>query len=47
MRALRARQVDVVTAQDAELMVRRLFRLLAECSAADMHDRLEYLGNWR
>ena len=102
VRALRARQVDVITAQDADLLgrhpdekhlayateqgrvvftfnrrdfarlhtvylgsdrhhagivlsdqlltgviVRRLFNLLAALSAADMRDRLEYLGNWR
>ena len=29
------------------VMVKRLFNLLAELSAADMRDRLEYLGNWR
>ena len=29
------------------VIVRRLLKLLASLSAADMRDRLEYLGNWR
>jgi hypothetical protein len=29
------------------VIVRRLLKLLTSLSATDMHDRLEYLGNWR
>ncbi len=56
--ALRSRNIDILTAQEAELrgrsdqvpigvIVRRLLKLLNARSAAEMQDWLEYLSNWR
>ena len=50
LRALRARQVDVLIANEAGqigVVIRRLLKLLDARSAEDMQDWLEFLSNSR
>ena len=50
VRALRARQVEVLIANKAGqigVVIRRLLKLLDARSAEDMQDWLEFLSNWR
>jgi hypothetical protein len=47
VRALRARRIDVLTANEVSVVIRRLLRLLDGRRAEDMHNWLEFLSNWR